>query len=167
MALFGGGQQAAEGPETPDSLPSEQTGATETLAEGEKAKDLNLRRGQYRAQFTIPADIGDATGIQNETHRIKMSGEMKRVHFYKVDAVQQDEKNEDGQKLATVTAVFRVIDNPIPLVPIAWGAVGLIGAGGSWLLFDKAETFVEETSFPIITTAVSIVSVLFAWYRFA
>lgn len=154
--------------ETPNSLPTEHTGATETLADGEKAKNLNLRRGQYRTQFTVPKDVGEARTIQGETRRLKIGSEMKRVHFYKVDAVPLSGETDDGESLSQITAVFRVIDNPIPLVPIAWGAAGLIGVGGGgWLLFSSAETFVEDSKLGIISTAAAIVSVLFAWESFA
>lgn len=164
LGLEIGGQQAAEDTQPVETIPEEETGDVKTLAKGEDVAELNLSRGQYRASFTVPAETNPKS-VEGRTERVRVEGEMKRVHFYKVDAVPLDEETEEGKNLTKVTAVFRVIDNPLPLAPIAWGAAALVGVGGgSWLLFDSAESFVEETQWPILTGAAAILSVFVGWH---
>jgi hypothetical protein len=165
-SLIPGQEKAEEGEGDPaPTVPAEETGPTETLAQSpEKARELNLSRGQYRTEFLVPAKTDPKTKT-GETKRIEMGGEYKRVHFYKVDVSPTGQTTDDGEKLARVTAVFRVIDNPLPLVPIAWGAAGLVGVGGgSWLLFSSAESFVEDTQWPILTGTAAIMSLLVAYH---
>jgi len=114
--------------------------------------------------FTVPAGVNPTT-VEGETKRIEHQGEYKRVHFYKVDLLDEGKISDDGNELRTVVAKFRVLDNPLPLVPIAWGAAALVGVGGgSWLLFSSAESFVEESQWPILTAAASILSILAAYH---
>jgi len=151
-----------------DTVPNEQTGATETLAQGEEANELALSRGQYRVSFTVPGTPSAKTArtATGQTERVRVGDEMKRVHFYKVDAVPTEETSDDGEKLTRVTAVFHVVDNPLPLVPIAWGAAALVGVGGGgWLLFSSAEEFVQKTQWPILTGAAAILSVLVGYHQ--
>lgn len=160
----GGGEEVTESP-TVETIPDERTGDTEVVAQGEEAATLRLARGQYRATFIVPASIKEAQSIKGQTKRLKIEDEMKRLHFYKVDAVPTGKKSDDGEPLVKVTAVFRVIDNPIPLVPIAWGAAGLLGVGGGgWLLFSSAESFVEDTQWPILTGAAAILSIMVGYH---
>lgn len=144
----------------PDTVPDESTEETRTLAEGEAANELSLRRGQYRVTFTVPAATDPAT-VEGRTERVRVGDEYKRVHFYKVDVTPTGETTKGGQPLARVVAVLHVIDNPLPLVPIAWGAAALVGVGGGgWLLFDSAEKFVSSSQWPILTGAAAVLSVL-------
>lgn len=146
------------------TIPREETGDTETLATGADAAELDLVRGQYRTSFTVAADADPAT-VENETRRLKIGEERKRVHFYKVDAIPTGEKSDEGEPLVKVTTVFRVIDNPLPLAPIAWGAAALVGAGGgSWILFSSAEGFVEEAGPTILTAAAAIFSIMVGYH---
>lgn len=147
-----------------ETIPAEQAGATETLATGEEVASKALARGQYLIRFQTTGDLAQAKSARGETKALKVEGELKRVHFYKVDAVPTDEKTEQGEQIIQVTAKFLVLDNPLPLAPIAWGAAAFVGAGGGgWLLFSSAESFVQDTQWPILTGAAAIVSILVAW----
>jgi hypothetical protein len=163
-ALLGldGDEQDEEEPAP--TIPTEKTGDVQTLATGEAANDVTLHRGQYRASYTVQASTDPRT-VKNKTERIRVGDEMKRVHFYKVDAVPTGKTDDEGNDLTKVTAVFRLIDNPVPLVPIAWGGAALLGlGGGSWLLFDSAESFVEETQWPILTGAAAIMGIMVGYH---
>lgn len=145
-------------------MPAEKTGAVETIARGPDAAKLSLTRGQYRTSFKVAAS-SDAATVENETRRVLMDGERKRVHFYKVDAIPTGETTDEGEELVKVTAVFRVIDNPLPLAPVAWGAAALVGVGGGgWLLFSSAEEFVEESQWPLLTGAAAIISIMVGYH---
>lgn len=110
------------------------------IGEGhERLENLDLTRGQYRVQVTVPYK-GEADTIRNQMKRIKVEDELKRIFFYKIDLVPQEKPDpETGEKVAKVTLVFRVLDNAIPLAPIAWGVTSLITGAGVWLNLDKVE----------------------------
>lgn len=160
--MFGGEAPDLPGTEPDPTVPDEATGQVETVAEGEDAATLTLTRGQYRTTFQVPVGVSPR-GITGRTVRVEIGGEMKRIHFYKVDANPTGEQTKEGDDLTRVTAVFHVLDNPVPLAPVAWAAAGLVGVGGgSWLLFDSAEQFVTNTQWPILTGAAAILSIMVA-----
>jgi len=149
---------------TVETLPNERVGQTETLATGEAVAQQSLARGQYKIRFETTGALEEAQTLRGETKSIKAGDEYKRVHFYKIDAVPKGETTGEGEPIIQVTAKVLVIDNPIPLVPIAWGAAGLVGlGGGGWLLFSSAESFVEDTQIPILTGSAAIVTLLVAY----
>lgn len=88
--------------------------------------------------MTIPYD-GPADTRENLLKRIDVENEFKRVYFYKVDVKPKGTDPDTGEQVATVTAVFRVLDNPLPLVPIAWGLTAAIGSASGWFFLDKVE----------------------------
>jgi hypothetical protein len=75
--------------------------------------------------------------------RLPMEGERKRVFLYKADAV--DSEGPNGEPMTTVTAVFRVLDNPIPAVLIGYSILTAIGGAAAWFTIDKLESFGEST----------------------
>jgi len=125
--------------QVPDSLPREVTQHYSDLARGAEAEGLDLSRGQYRASYRIPYE-GEAIRVRNRTQALDSGDEFKRVHFYKIDVHPLEEPDPvTGQPVAQVTAVFHVLDNPLPLVPIAWAGLAAAVGGAGWLLMDKAE----------------------------
>lgn len=114
----------------------------------------------------VPYDGGSPVHVRELAKAIPIDEEFKRVYFYKISFLPIDEEFE-GQPLARLTAVFHVVDNPLPLVPIAWAAVAAIASGGSWLLIDKVEEFsTESLTGAFLTTAGAIAGLLILWKTF-
>lgn len=159
--LDGGPEAATEDGPPLDTVPEESTGQTSTVSTDPKElRNTSLRRGQYRIVFTVAAE-GEAQRLEGKTKAIDTGDEYKRVHFYKVDAQPLDQTDGQGRPLTRITAVVHVLDNPLPLVPIAWGAAALVGVGGgSYLLFSSAESFVEESGSDVVFIAASIFSIM-------
>jgi len=134
-----GPQAGAVAVPVPDSLPREKTEHYRPLARGQDIESLDVTRGQYRMQYRIPYD-GEPVRKRDLTLRLDTGDEYKRVHFYKIDVhPQEDPDPVTGETVATVTAVFHVLDNVLPLVPIAWAGLAATVGGAGWLLMDKAE----------------------------
>lgn len=120
------------------SVPAEDTGELLTVTEDpEKAQRLVLPRGQYRLSWRQPYD-GPAQHLKDLTRAIEVDREFKRVHIYKLDLVPTDQLHQ-GEKLAQVTAVVRVLDNPLPIVPVVWGLTIVGSALSGWFVLDKVE----------------------------
>lgn len=99
-----------------------------------KAIKTALQRGQHKVSAVISYE-GNAQTFDNVLKKIDVDGEFKRVYFHKVDI-----RPVDSQK-AMLTTVFHVLDNPLPLVPIVWGASIVAGATAGYFFVDKVESF--------------------------
>jgi len=131
-----------------NALPSEQITNTKILARGNKqAKQLNLKRGQYRVKGWVAAnEYKSYSQFKRDVMKLIPQGnEKKRVFFRKIDVGNRQEIKKDGQDYQAhpFTLVFTVIDNPIPLEPVIWGASIIGSATAGWFFVDKVETFTE------------------------
>ena len=127
---------------------------------------MTLQRGQYKVTATVP--LRDASGdaetyVRDQMRAIPTQGEHKRVYVYRLSLVPTWQTTADGTALGRLTAVFHVVDNPLPLVPIIWGFNIVAGSVGSWFVVDKLEGFTSSTGGSIVTTLAAIASVGFAW----
>jgi hypothetical protein len=113
-----------------------------------------LSRGQYRVRLVMPRVSEEAASRAAQLVQIPVDNELKRVQLYKVDSVPSDGPN--GEEYSTVTAIFRVIDNPLPLVGLI---PFLVYGGGAWLLIDKVESFGESGIGKLLTIMAAAVTV--------
>lgn len=153
------GQPAA----APESLvPRESTIDPQLVtADPAAARDLPLRRGQYRITGKMAMKPGfKPVFLQNITRAIRAGdNEAKRVHFYKIEFLPTGEII-DGAQVARFTVVAHIIDNPVWLVPLLWGAAGIGTALGGWMLVDKVESFTETGTGKVLSIAAAMVTIL-------
>lgn len=145
-----------------DLTPRERSTHYRTIATGhDESEGLQLARGQYRVQYTIPYD-GEPQRIRNTTKALDTGDEYKRVHFYKMDVHPLDEPDpETGEPVARVTAVFHVLDNVIPLAPLVWAGSAAIIGGTGWLFLDKVETVSERAPIAFVPILAAIGTIYF------
>lgn len=147
-----------------NQLPTEQISDTELLASShQQAKQLNLKRGQYRITGWVAANEYQSYEQfkRDLTKLIPQGAEKKRVHFHKIDVGERQEIKKDGDDYLAhpYTLVFTVVDNPIPVVPIIWGASIIGSATAGWFFVDKVEAFTETSSGKLITVAASLATI--------
>lgn len=116
-----------------------------TIFEEAKKKDVTgtfLQKGVYKFVLTVPY-TGDPISVPAQTKKILHNSELKRVRFEKIDVVPVSE-NE-----ARVTFVAHIIDNPIWIPALIYGALGIAGLGGTWFVLDKLEALTAESLLPL------------------
>ena len=117
--------------------PSEIFGTSRTLsASHDEAVKLALTRGQHKIKALIPYEKNNAVSIDNVLKKLDIEGEFKRVFFHKIDI-----RPIEGEDKAVLTATFHVLDNPIPVIPIVWGASIVASATAGVFFIDKVESF--------------------------
>jgi len=162
LGVSSSSNQDSSGKYSDELIPVEENGDPTVLgSDPNKLKKRAVSRGQFRVSFRVAAEGDfDPARLRDETKEIPVDNEFKRVHIYKADLVPTGETTGEGLKLYQVTAVVRVLDNPLPLVPLAWALVAAIGAGGSWVVIDKLESFTQTSIGSLLTIAASIAGIL-------
>lgn len=147
-------------------IPFEENSHPKLLSDDpETAASLHLLRGQYRTRWTIPYE-GEVVSVHDKLVAVPYEDELKRVFIYKLDVIPLDEQ-KDGQNVAQVTCVYRIIDNQLPIAAIAWGITALVSTVGGWFVIDKAEEF-TGTGVGSLVTILTIATAalgLYGWVK--
>lgn len=125
---------------------------------------MTLKRGQYRIQGRINVkQVPDPEKMlmRNVEVPLLIDNEYKRVAFHKIDI--QPPKEVDGEMMASYTMVFTVVDNPIPLAPIIWGAASTISLVSGYFFVDKVESFTKTGTGSLVLIGLSAAALLLAW----
>lgn len=137
------------------------------------AEKVSLSRGQYRIRarmrFEEPPGQGDTEPqyIKPGWFRLNPSiegegaKELKRIYVHKFDLMPPDAEN-----LQEVTAIIRIVDNPIWIPALLLGLGAVAGGVLSYSVIDGVDTYAEEgrdliNSIALISGALGI-----AWYLF-
>lgn len=145
-----------------DPIPNP-TGSLRTIISGDAksaaaaAVEAEVTRGAYIVRFKVDNPTGTRPLIQNKMDYVTFGGERKRVFFHKID-IGAPVSDESGT-WSEGTAIFTVLDNPLPLLPIVWGGVVLAGMAGSWLFVDKLEKFTNTAGGQLFTIAAAALAV--------
>ena len=114
----------------------------------EQAKSQDLSRGSYKINAVIEY-TGSPVFITNEEKGLNVGEEIKRVFYHKIEI--KNIRTEGGRRVADLITKFTVVDNPLPLVPIIWGASIVASGTAGWFFLDKAQEFTETTGGKLIT----------------
>lgn len=147
------------------TIPREITEGVRLVTDNPEAVEaIQLARGQYRISAKMPYDGKTPVHVREVAKALQLDDEFKRVYFYKISLVPLDEEHE-GEKLARLTAVFHVVDNPIWIVPAIKAATVAIGAVGTWFVVDKVETFTTKSLAGTAITLAAALGTLFLLWR--
>lgn len=161
MALSSGSQGGRPGEilRSPDTSIAINPGEAETTF---------LSRGQYRLQLRVMFDeppgesATEAQFLQQGMFRIATEAELKRIYIFKADVMPPQ---DNGEQL--VTAIFRVVDNPIWLPSIIATLGAVIGGTVVYSSLDAVEGYTEggQDILRSLSLAAAVISILWFFNR--
>jgi hypothetical protein len=136
----------------------------DSIASGlDEAESLTLTRGQYRLEMTVPLKEGESLDtVEGRAIRLNDTDELKRVYIYKSDLVDTGRRGDDGRRLGKMTVVFRVVDNPVWAVPLAYAIAGTAAGVGGYFFLDDLKEATGDFAFDAVTVAASVATVALA-----